>query len=115
MGDAKQLVTFMHGSVAARIDSPEFWAGLERLRSEWRMDAELLVLFMSDSVAARIGKPKDKFWIGLNQLQACKAVSTRALCEVMCGGIASRMDVPYANSIARIATHLGTLQDPEPS
>ena len=53
--DAPQLVTFMSDSVAARIDSPEFWAGLDRLRTEWGMDMPQLVKFMGNSVAARIG------------------------------------------------------------
>ena len=52
--DAPQLVKFMSNSVAARIESPDFWAGLNRLRTEWGMDAPQLVAFMSNRVAAKM-------------------------------------------------------------
>ena len=55
--DTPQLVRFMSDSVAARIDSPEFWVGLDRLRTEWGMDAPQLVRLMSNNVAATIGSP----------------------------------------------------------
>ena len=65
--DAPQLVTFMSDSVAARIDSPEFWAGLDRLRTEWGMDMPQLVKFMGNSVAVRIRSPE--LWAGLDRLR----------------------------------------------
>ena len=52
--DAPQLVTFMSDGVAARIDSPDFWVGLDRLRTEYGMDTPHLVNFISNNVAARL-------------------------------------------------------------
>ena len=63
----EDMLTFMSGSVAARIADPEFWNGLESLRTDWGMTTEDLVTFMCDGVACRLGDPQ--FWEGLIRLR----------------------------------------------
>ena len=94
--DAPQLVTFMSDSVAARIDSPEFWAGLDRLRTEWGMDMPQLVKFMGNSVAARIRSPE--LWAGLDRLRTewgMDILKYRSFADRMGHGYKySRLDLP---------------------
>ena len=52
--DKTDLKTFKCNSVAAKIDSPALWAGLERLWTNWVMDKTDLKTFMCGSVAAKI-------------------------------------------------------------
>ena len=78
--------------VGTRISSPEFRAGLDRLRTEWSMDAPQLVAFMSDSVAARIGSPD--FWVGLDRLRTEYGMDAPRLVKFMSNNVAARIDLP---------------------
>ena len=57
----------MHGSVAARIDSQDFWVFLDRLRTEYGTDTPQLLNFMSNIGAARIDSPG--FCIGMDRVR----------------------------------------------
>merc|ERR1712048_1031549 len=50
----KSLVTFMSGSVAARLDDEKFWKSLQRLGDDFGISGTNLVNLMSDSIAARL-------------------------------------------------------------
>merc|ERR1712072_99840 len=96
----------MSGSVATRIDSPDFWKGLDRLRAEWKMTTPQLVKFMCNSVATRIGLLESDFWVGLQTLRTCRLFDTGTICGFMCNGIASRLSAQYASCLVDMATHL---------
>ena len=73
------LVSFMSGSVAARLEDEAFFAGLARLGKEFGIAGDGLVSFMSDGVAARL--EDDAFWAGLARhlvVCACGQLSRRA-------------------------------------
>ena len=78
--------------VGNRINSPAFWAGLNRLRTEWNMDAPQLVTFMSNSVAARIDSPE--FWVGLDRLRSEYGIDTPQLVKFMTNSVAARIESP---------------------
>ena len=55
----QQVVTFMSGSVATRVESQSFWDAIRRLVTELGMTTQQLVTFMSNnSVAARVDSPE---------------------------------------------------------
>ena len=78
--------------VGTRINSPEFLAGLDRLRTDWSMDAPQLVTFMSDSVAARIDSPE--FWAGLDRLRTEWGMDMPQLVKFMGNSVAARIRSP---------------------
>merc|ERR1740139_65524 len=97
------LVTFMSGSVAARLEDEAFWAGLTRL-GELGIAGAGLVAFMSNSVAARLDN--HDFMDGVSTL--CSELSPLVTVGLLKnnGGLASRLTVAYARSILRITRHL---------
>jgi hypothetical protein len=93
--DKDDLRTFVCGSVAAAMGNDFFWVGLKRLHDEWGMDKDNLRTFMCNSVAAAMGK--DCFWTGLKHLRVARL--TKETVEIMCGGVATRMNIEYAQDI----------------
>ena len=99
------LVTFMSGSVAARLEDEAFWAGLTRL-GEFGISGDDLVTFMSGSVAVRLNNLE--FMDGLSIL--CSELSPQTTMDLLKnnGSLATRLTVTYARSVVSITRHLDT-------
>mmetsp|Transcript_263 Transcript_263/g.587 ORF Transcript_263/g.587 Transcript_263/m.587 type:complete len:243 (-) Transcript_263:60-788(-) len=98
------LVAFMSiTSVVARLDDETFWAGLVQL-SELGISGDGLATFMGGSVAARLDD--QEFMNGLSQL--CSELSPPVVVELLKNNnpLASRLTVPYAQSVLNITRHL---------
>ena len=98
-----RLVTFISGSVAARLEDEAFWAGLARL-GELGISGDGLAALMSNSVATRLDN-RD-FMDGLSSL--CAGLSPPVVIGLLKNNrpFASRLTAEYARSILSITRHL---------
>ena len=136
--EGKDLMSFMCGGVAARLDDDPFYDGLLRLGKEHQIEGKHLMRFMSGSVAARLDD--DAFFTGLVRLRDHKieggdlvkfmcgsaaiklgsddfheslailgrCMPATAIARLMCDSIARRLTPDYATHLVDIVTHINS-------
>ena len=83
------LPTLLSSGVAAAVEHPAFWRGIDTLKAMGVPGAKLPT-FMCDGVASALVNDPEAFWRGIDTLKAM-GVPGAKLPTIMCGGVASAL------------------------
>jgi hypothetical protein len=85
-----QIVTFMSGCVATRLENEDFLTALRALRREFEMTTPQIVTFVSNSVATRL--ENEGFLTALRALRREFEMTTPQIVTFMSGCVAARLE-----------------------